>query len=379
MPVPRTRSLLRLALLACLALATACAGNPVRKTGQVPRKLTPEEVPAAIQNAEQALAEGRSDLALEWSYVASRVEGLPTEQRNRVQFLMERAADERVAQLAAGEGDPEELASLVDVGLPRQVAVTAGIRAAEALVREGEYKRAFEVIREVDDLYPRHHERAAAGSLLADIGLGLSYRKTGWWIFGRSRPKAYEALEYLVLNYPLDDRCAEAYWRLGEMYEEDGKWQTGIERLQELVVYHPRSPYVAQALARIPRLRLQSIESPEYDRKALVLARNELDQWLDVYAGSELEPEVREDLDDALRRLAQSDIVIAKFYRTVGNTFGARYHATRAIEEADRAGDEDRAERARDIVASLPEEEKPVEVIGEVPIADDPRGEAVRE
>jgi hypothetical protein len=51
MPVPRTRSLLRLALLACLALATACAGNPVRKTGQVPRKLTPEEVPAAIQNA----------------------------------------------------------------------------------------------------------------------------------------------------------------------------------------------------------------------------------------------------------------------------------------------------------------------------------------
>lgn len=385
MPATRRpdRPLLAFALALLIAGATSsCSSNPLRRTGEVPKKLDSEEVPAAIERAEEALAAGRVDLALEWAYAASRVEGLPTEQRNRVQTLMEQAADQRIEQLSGEGRDPDELAELIDVGLPRQVAVTAGIHAAEQWIAEGEYKRAFEVIQRLDELYPRHHERPAAGMLLAEIGIELSHKDTGWWIFGRSRPKAFQALEYLVLNYPLAPRCAEAYWRLGEMYEEDSEWQTAIERFQELVLYHPKSSYVAAALARIPHVRLASIESPEYDRKALALGREELEEWLRIYPGHELETGVREDLDDCLRRLAQSDLVIARFYRTVGNHHGTRLHAERAVEEARLAGDEDRARAAEKILAGLgpidaePEEE---DLLPEAPVPEDVRGEAVRE
>lgn len=370
-------------LALALALAGAgCSSSPLRRTGQVPKSIPREEVPAALERAERALAEGRSDLALEWAYVASRVEGLPTEERNRAQSLMERAADERVESLEADEGDPERLAELIDVGLPRHISVSAGIRAARAYVAQGEYKRAFTLLQRLDELYPRHYESRAAGALIAEIGIELSYRNTGWWIFGRSRPKAYQALEYLVLEHPLEPRCAEAYWRLGEMYEEDKKWATAIERLRELVLYHPRSVYVPAAMARIPHLRLASIESPEYDRKAILLARSELEEWLRVHPGHELEPTVREDLDDALLRLAQSDLVIARFYRTVGNLFGARLHAKRALELARLADDESRAAQAQELLERLGPESaavEPEELLPEAPVSEDSRGEAVRD
>jgi hypothetical protein len=64
--------------------------------------------------------------------------------------------------------------------------------------------------------------------------------------------------------------------------------------------------------------------------------------------------EVREDLADALSRLAISDLGIAEFQLTVGNDFGARLHASRALEEAGGAGDEVRARRAQAILDSLP-------------------------
>ncbi len=48
---------------------------------------------------------------------------------------------------------------------------------------------------------------------------------------------------------------------------------------------------------------------------------------------------------------------IARFYRRVDNDFGARFHATRAVEEANLGNDPERAKAAEEFLAALPPEE----------------------
>lgn len=364
------RSLRRLELLACVLLLglltlAGCSGKRLRRSGEVPSSLEIEEVEQAIANSEAALAAGREDVALEWMYVANEVPGLPTEQRNRVRAQMEIAADQRIARLRETDSDADELARLVEAELPQQIAVSAGIESARIYMAQGEPKKAYRVIRNVDEYYPKHGQRGIAGDIVATAGMELSYDTGGFLFFYRVRNTGKEALEYLVLNYPDDPHCDDAYWRLGEMYEEDEEWDSAIERHEELVIYHRNSEYYPLSLARIPKLRLASIESPEYDRKQVDRARKELEEWLELYPDKPaIEPEVRDDLDDALRRLAQSDLLIAKFNHKVDCAYGVRLHATRALNEARLAGDEGRAKRALDMLARL----DPNEGWGTVPV-----------
>ena len=345
---------MRTAVLVGAILLAACSSNTLRRTGEVPRRLTAEQVPSAITGAEQALERGRADVALEWMFVAGEVQGLPPAQRNQVQALLEQSADVRIEQLSGADADPEDLADLLGVGLPRQIAVSAGIRAARMWNERGEFKRSVELIRRMDELFPTHHERATAGALLVEAGMALSRDDSGFWFFFSAREQGMAALEYLVLHYPHEPGGAQAYWRLTEMYEEDDLWTTAIDRHQELVWAFPRSELVPASLARIPSLRLAALSSPEYDRGALVLARSEFEAWLGDYAGHASETEVRAGLTDCLRRLAASDIGIARFYRRVDNAFGARFHAERAVLEAEQAGDEALGVRAREFLDTFP-------------------------
>src|SRR4030095_13663101 len=104
---------------------------------------------------------------------------------------------------------------------------------------------------------------------LGELGLELSKDHTKFLFFYDRQEDAAEVLEYLILNYPRAPRCDEAYDTLARIYEDDREWSYAIDRLEKLVLNHPDSPLRAQSEANIPRLRLASIESPEYDRGAL--------------------------------------------------------------------------------------------------------------
>ncbi len=350
------RRLPLLCLLCALWLA-GCRSTGLPRSGEVPDELTPAEVPAAIEAAEAALAEGRSAIALEWMFVASEVKGLPAEERARVQELLERAADRRLAELERSEGGVEELERLAEASLPRHIAVSAGIRAARLHLEAGEFEDAIELVRDLDERFPQHHERAAAGEILIEAALALSYDDSGFWIFHSARDAAFAGLEYATIHFPSDPRGAEAYWRLAEMYEEDGEYELAIERLEDLVLYFPEHPLRPAAQAQIPHLRLMAVTSPEYDRGALLAARAELETWLERYPTHERRAQVEVDLADCLARLAVSDLTIARFYRRVKSRFGARHHAARAREEARLAGDESLVEEAESLLAALPEAE----------------------
>ena len=349
------------ALLGILLLAS-CTSLPFR--GERLRR--PEDVPAALERAERRFAAGRTGEALEILRQARKVSGLPIEVRGQIDVGIERYADKRIEELSRPGSDPGELADLLELNLPRQLAVTAGVRAARMRLEEGRPYKAFKLIKKVDSQYPLHHERREAGEILARAGLALA--DDPWSFLGlfRRRDDGIEVLEYLVVNYPSEARCDEAYFKLGVVYAEDGLWDLARQRFEDLVLNYRGSPLAVQAEALIPRMRLLAIQSPEYDRSQLVKARVELETWLERHAGSDLEPSVRIDLADCLQRLVEGDLSIARFYHRVHRSFGARFHAQRALEVADRAGSERLVARAASMleripdVASLPRREVPV-------------------
>jgi outer membrane protein assembly factor BamD (BamD/ComL family) len=341
-------SLLRSPITLCLA---ACLAAACTTTRPLPR----DQVPAAIQTARGELGEGRTEEALELMRRASVTEGLDPATRDEVQQTLETVVERRIEELSRPGADPEDLADLVDLELPRQMAVNAGLRAARGLFQEGEAVDAYRLLRKLDAKYPQHHERYAAGELLIDMGLWLVEHGTGWFGIGHSTEDAEQVLEYVLLHHPATPRCDEAYETLARIYEDDREWRAAIERLELLVLNHPNSPRRPGAQANIPHLRLRSLYSPEYDRSQLLTARKELETWLASYAGHELERQVRADLRDSILRLCDSDLMIARFYERVGAEHGTRYHALRAAEEARSAGDDERVKEALALVPPSPE------------------------
>ena len=356
-----TRSRSGLLALAALLLAPSCKtvgswvpGGPER----IPSTLSAEKVPHALERAEYELGAGDSERALDWMRAASQATGLSSEMREQVRLMLDRAAEQRVRDLSAPGSDPEDLGDLVGMDLPRQIAVSAGLEAARRMWAEGEPIDAYHLVKKIDTKYPLHHERQATGIFLGDLGLELSKDHTKFLFFYDRQEDAAEVLEYLILNYPRAPRCDEAYATLARIYEDDREWSYAIDRLEKLVLNHPDSPLRAQSEANIPRLRLASIESPEYDRGALERARTELEAWLRNWPGRngvspELEGRVRLDLADSLRRLADSDRGIANFYIRVGNEYGARRHADRALAEARQAEDPGRVQEAEELLREL--------------------------
>lgn len=357
-----------LALAVC-ALAAGCRSGP--------DKLERREVPKAIESARSALAAGRSEQALDLMRSAANTSGLEPATRDTVQTLLETSASRRIEELSTPGRDPADLAELVELDLPRQIAVTAGVRAARGYFAEGEAVDAYRLLRRLDTKFPLHHERATAGDLLVDIGLWLVVHGTGWFGLGHSTDDAVEVLEYVVIQHPSTARCDEAYESLAQIYVDDRDFDLAVERLENLVLFHPQSERVPRARARIPHLRLASMRSPEYDRSQLLAARTELESWLADFTGRqpELERGVRVDLGDCLRRLCDSDVLIADFYARVEKPRGERYHLERAVEEARAAGDEVRVADTSRRLATLPPAE-PIAGSGAAPSAVPKEGSA---
>jgi hypothetical protein len=319
-----------------------------------PRPMDRKEVPHAVEQAKSALSSGQSERALDLMRSAAVTTGLPTATRDEVQTLLEQAAARRIDELSAPGQDPEDLADMIELDLPRQIAVTAGLRAARGLFQEEEALDAYKLLKRLDVKFPLHHERAAAGDLLVEIGLWLVVHGTGWLGIGHSTSDAQEVLEYVILRHPSASRCDEAYETLAQIYEDDREWHLAIERLEFLVLNHPDSPRRPRAQAHVPHLRLRALRSPEYDRSELLAAQRELESWLKDYSGHELERQVRIDLGDCLRRLCDSDLLVADFYKRIHQPFGERFHLERAVEEARSAGDQQRVADAEKRLRHLP-------------------------
>lgn len=319
-----------------LALAGCASGDGVRRA----KPLDPAKVPAALAEAQAVLAEGEAapirdvERAVKRLRSARVTDNVDPEVRRAVQIALEEAAGE----LLRRGRDPKPLKNLIESELPMRLAARAGVRAAQLQFERGQRLAAFKTIRALDSRYPTHTQRQDAGDLLARVGNALADDPGHYLLFFKYASLAPQVLEYLSLEYPTHPETDDALARLAGIYEERRLWSDAIVKHQELVLWAPDSPYRVASEAAIPRLRLAAMDRPDYARDNLLLARDELVRWLATYVNDAQRPEVERLLVDARQRLADNDLMTARFYWKVHSAAGVRFHALRAQAEARLAG-----------------------------------------
>jgi hypothetical protein len=336
--------------LALLALAS-CSSSPIASISP----LDSEEVPAVLASAQASpageLADGPLVDTVADLLSANKARGLDTSTRVAVRDALETYASE----LAARGEDPRALEDLSETDLPARISVPAGLRSATLYLERDDRKNAFKTIKKLDRRYPSHGLRNESGDLLKGIGDSYFFdkrRKYFLFPYSNSAPQVYE---YLSAEYPKHPETDDALHKLSEVYEKNRQFAVAIEKHEELVLWCRDSPYRIASEAAIPRLRLAALGGPEYGRDSLKIALGELEAWLAKYPDNELRPEVERTLVDCLQRLADNDMVVARFYRTVDSPAGARQHAARALETAKRAGNPGQLEEIRAFLEALDE------------------------
>ncbi len=347
---PPTKRHLLLPGLALLALAS-CSSSPIASISP----LDSEEVPAVLASAQASpageLADGPLVDTVADLLSANKARGLDTSTRVAVRDALETYASE----LAARGEDPRALEDLSETDLPARISVPAGLRSATLYLERDDRKDAFKTIKKLDRRYPSHGLRNESGDLLKGIGDSYFFdkrRKYFLFPYSNSAPQVYE---YLSAEYPKHPETDDALHKLSEVYEKNRQFAVAIEKHEELVLWCRDSPYRIASEAAIPRLRLAALGGPEYGRDSLKIALGELEAWLAKYPDNELRPEVERTLVDCLQRLADNDMVVARFYRTVDSPAGARQHAARALETAKRAGNPGQLEEIRAFLEALDE------------------------
>lgn len=316
----------------CLALAaalSACRSHPFGK-------IDPANGGTHIDQAEADVRAGNYARALERLAEVHEVEGLEPDLRAREQRLIDEAARAQFAELAGAPA--EELEDLFDSDLPESIRARAGILAAERMLAEDRRISAYRQVKKVDQALPGHPERVLAGDVLARAGLSLIQDDGRYNLLFHYRPRGVQALEYMVLHHPLEPRCPQAYYALSEVYERDGDFDQAIERSEDLLLYHPDSPYTVAASARLPYLRLCRLGRDDYDRGELLRARVELAAWLERHPGHELAGWAADVMRECQARLVRSDLYLAGYYERTRAPAGQRLHAERARADALEAG-----------------------------------------
>jgi len=335
----------RLALAVVLALGAACRSSPY---GEIERA----DAEHHLQLAEQEIAEGKLDQALERLAAVHEVSGLDPDTRTREERLIEEASRRRFAELA--DAPASELEALFESELPADVRARAGLLAAQRLADEDHRVKAFRMVKKVDQEIPSHPERVLAGDILARVGLSLIRDPGHYGFFLSYRTRGVQTLEYLVVQYPLEPRCPEAYAALSEYYESTGDLDAAIEHTENLLLYHPQSPYAVVGAVRLPYLRLSRTRRDDYDRSELTRAQREVDHWLSVHPTHELAPWAHELASECRLRLVRSDLELAHYYERTETPSGVRLHATRALASAEAGGLEAEASEARALLEDVP-------------------------
>jgi tetratricopeptide (TPR) repeat protein len=327
-----------------LGFLSSCHSQPF---GEIDRATSS----AQLDQAEADVSAGNYARALERLAEVHELEGLEPDVRVREERLIDDAARGRFAQMADAPAD--DLMELFDSKLPERVRARAGIMAADRMLAEGRRITAFRQVKKVDEKIPGHPERVLAGDVVARAGLSLIEDDGRYNLLFHYRPRGVQALEYLVVHYPLEPRCPQAYFELSEVYERDGDFDQAIDRSEELLLYHPESPYAPAASARLPYLRLCRLGRDDYDRGELLRARAELAAWLERYPGHELAGWVGDLVRECQTRLVRSDLYLAGYYERTRTPAGQRLHAERARALAQEAGLEDEVAAAERLLAPL--------------------------
>ncbi len=231
--------------------------------------------------------------------------------------------------LAAGDANgtyalldliPEE--SLTAVELPRYK-----ILLARSLYDIGSPWTAFETIRDFADDHRYSEHNQDVERLEFAIGKQLIQSDASYFIFGTDADDGEIVLSHFVSRYPTAPDVPEALKLLGNLAYAEQRYLMARERFRQLFEDHTSSEWAEFAHFRIAYSGFKSLVGPEYDLAEMLLTRNELRDYL---ATNPERPEFRNQAGAALATvtawMATRHLMIADFYREIGNSTGEVHH-----------------------------------------------------
>lgn len=338
----------------CLWLSTGCAAVASVFEPSVPdlpsKRASAEEVERQLARAAAELEAGQLREVSERCLRLRQVRNLPSPLRERSEVLLEQATLARVANAERSK----DLRSPSASRLPRRSRAIQTVARSRLFLAEGSPYRAFSEIRDLEAAHPGHHLQNEAADTVYQAGLDLSQAKRAWIFLFSKRAQAPGVLDYLVLQHPSYPRCDHAYYLLASLHADDRDIELAIDRLSDLLLYHPVSPYAREAELLIPTLRLSDHLRIDHDYAGLVMSERELTAWLGRVASAEqgeLAERARAALFETRRRLVEADLEVAQFYRTVKRPEGTTLHAGRARQRAQLIDDSEALGRAQALLA----------------------------
>ena len=353
--------------IALLLLSASCISTTY--TGHdFDEDFTPVNAPEHVLKAKAEIADGEMEIALDRLIELHQTPSLDPATRKEAGELLEITFLTLVDHLLE-VNSPARLKRLFNLELPPRLRVTAGVAAGRAYLDDDERVKSFKMLRKVEQTFPMHHLRVPAGDLLLEAGISLATDTSTWFlIFSPAQDRGMEVLDFLVLNYPSHPGCDRAYAALADLYENARWHERAIQNLEDLVAFHPNSPLASRAEARIPLLRLERLLRNDNDRNEVLRAREEAAAWLTRHPGDELETDVRALLLKCSERLVENDLVTARYYLRIDESYGATLHAERAWKEAQLIGSSYLTGQAEALFQKLGTE-APVLAVGPTPLA----------
>jgi hypothetical protein len=229
---------------------------------------------------------------------------------------------------------------------------------AKALMGLGEHFEAYRRIRDFPDEHRFSVHFPQAEQIEFAAGKALVESTHSFLFFSNDADEGQAVLEHFVSHYPRSLTLApDALRLLGEKAFTERSWALARERYGQILRDFPSSEWAALARFKVAMSRFRQLKGPEYDLETMILARNELKDFL---AGAPENPGFRAEANDALVRtrlwLAQKHLGIADYYKTLKNRYAEVEHLKMLVDEY---GETEEAAKARARLAMTPSRPSP--------------------
>lgn len=214
-----------------------------------------------------------------------------------------------------------------------------------------------EAIRHYED-YLRFRGPAEASTVvearLFELGLELlEGRRKAFGIFP-DRTRGAMTLLDLATVAPQSSYAAEALAHVGEFHYSHLHYADAIDDYRLILTHHRGSEWADLATFRIGMCGFRQVDGPWVDARLIEQSLHQLKEYLKQFPSGLYRAEAEEAVVALEAIAAQRALLLGDYYRTIGNTRGARQHYAAAVGRAGTPAAEAAMARLKDLPAEDP-------------------------
>jgi outer membrane protein assembly factor BamD len=213
----------------------------------------------------------------------------------------------------------------------------AFFRIAHIRLGQHAFQKSFEAYQSIVGSYPqydRFNEVIAGQYRIASSMADGSRTRWMWGVFPgpRRRERAIGYFEAIVSNAPYSDYAPLALMRIAQLHRRYSSKVDAVYALDRLISFYPNTMLTPEAYLRMADTHFSLVDGPPYDQTSATEASSYYQDYLILFPKHTEVARAEKGLDAIKTELAESKMVIARFYdRRRHNYIAARIFYNEAI------------------------------------------------